>query len=165
MGDRRLMWTKGRSAACEELVVDCEAFLSGHLAETLESRTGYVPVWTWTNLLAHGSEAEIEAESAGQATTGGFRCPIDGESAIAGSTGSGETADDYRDRWHPARSYLATEVLAVARRIGSLRALQNGVLVPLELALANHPSVEWWSPTRLVTTVETALGAYHPTGR
>ena len=38
---------------------ECEAFLDGTLAEFWDDRGIVVPVWAWTNLLAHGNEALI----------------------------------------------------------------------------------------------------------
>ncbi len=41
------------------LGLECEAYLNGTLAEFWEEHGTAVPVWTWTNLLAHGSESRI----------------------------------------------------------------------------------------------------------
>uniref|UniRef100_UPI00397DF477 hypothetical protein n=1 Tax=Salmonella sp. SAL4435 TaxID=3159890 RepID=UPI00397DF477 len=43
------------------LANDCESFLAGRLAEHLYLRQGGVPVWAWTNLLAHGTVDELRA--------------------------------------------------------------------------------------------------------
>ena len=38
------------------LAMECGAFLDGTLAEYWDERGVVVPVWAWTNLLAHGTE-------------------------------------------------------------------------------------------------------------
>ena len=106
----------------------------GRLAERPQVRTGDVPVWAWTNLLAHGSEKDLRAESA----------------AVCGR-------GTYGWRWGQARSYLAGEVLHCAQLCGSLAAVQTTVLVPLELELASTPAVTCWTPARWGMTVLTAL--------
>jgi hypothetical protein len=45
-----------------ELVAQCEAFLEGRLAEQVEGQVVRVPVWVWTNLLAHGAEQDLCSE-------------------------------------------------------------------------------------------------------
>lgn len=117
-----------------ELVDDCEAFLLADLAERLERRHDRVPVWVWTNLLAHGSEPVLRREQ---------------------STPSGQFISD--ERWRHARAYLAGELLDQARRYGSLASLQQAVLIPLELELASRPEVARWSPGQWVAIVEGAL--------
>jgi hypothetical protein len=96
--------------------------------------TGDVPVWAWTNVLAHGSEEDLRAESA---------------AVCRGGT--------YGWRWRQARSYLAGEVLHCAQLHGSLAEVQRTVLAPLELKLASMPEVTCWTPARWAMTVETAL--------
>jgi len=44
------------------LATECGAFLDGTLAEYWDERGVDVPIWAWTNLLAHGSE-ELISES------------------------------------------------------------------------------------------------------
>jgi hypothetical protein len=39
---------------------ECEAFLAGTL-ETVKTRRGESPVWTWLNVIAHGELAEVVA--------------------------------------------------------------------------------------------------------
>ena len=41
------------------LGLECEAYLNGTLAEFWEEQGTGVPVWSWMNLLAHGSESQI----------------------------------------------------------------------------------------------------------
>ena len=42
-----------------EMVGECEAFLLGRYVEHLESRSLAVPVWAWTNVLAHGTSDDL----------------------------------------------------------------------------------------------------------
>jgi len=118
-------------------VADSEAFLLGHLAEEIDRRQKRVPVWAWTNLLAHGSEEDLHAER--QAPR--IRQSVSG------------------DRWRAARSYLAEEV-DLAERCGPLTALQHKVLVPLELELASSAEVDWWGPGQWVNAVRARLAVY-----
>jgi len=112
------------------LAEECEAFLSGGLVEHIESRRA--PVWTWTNLLAHGTEEELRAES------------------FASSS----------DEWRKARAYLASSLLALASTCGPLEEIQKRVLIPLELELAARPEVEAWEPRGWASAVERAFEAY-----
>ncbi len=115
---------------------DVEAFLRGGYAEYLEDRSETIPVWVWTNLLAHGTEADVRRAS-GDMRTAGLTC-----------------------QWRDARAYLATELLAaVEREHGSLAELQRRALIPLELELAAWPGVTNWSPQHLVTAVLAGLCA------
>jgi hypothetical protein len=117
------------------VVADAAAFLRGGLAERWEDEVGYVPAWVWTNRLAHGTEAELRAESEGTRPVGGA---------------SGE-------RWRRARAFLADEVLESAARYGSLAALQRDVLVPLELELSGSAKASGYSLAEWVASVESAL--------
>ncbi len=129
---------KRRSAGqAAELVSDCEAFLSGRLAEVIEARAEEIPVWTWTNLLAHGRRRDLYLDHAAH-------------NYLA------ETGDE----WHRTRAVLAGSVLDLAERGGSLEEVQERVLVPLELELAERSEVERWGPDRLMASVERALGPY-----
>jgi hypothetical protein len=117
------------------LVADAAAFLRGDLAEVWEHEVGYVPAWVWTNRLAHGTEAELRADS-------------EGSRAIGGASG---------DRWRRARAFLAGEVLESAANYGSLSALQRDVLVPLELGLSSSTKAVSYSLAEWVASVESAL--------
>lgn len=118
-----------------EIVTECEAFLQGRLVESLEMRAESIPVWAWTNLLAHGSAQALRVE-------GARTCP----------RGNGPQRE-----WQLARSFLAAEVLSCAELQGSLAELQGAVLVPLELKLASTKEVAAWRPGRWAATVERAL--------
>ncbi len=131
--DRRKRCCSGRDS---DLAEECDAFLVGVLAERLADHSA-VPVWVWTNLLAHGSDEALRAER---------DRPIDAASR------------DYP--WREARSYLSVELLGLAGRYGPLGEIQHEALVPLELELASRAEVAHWSPRRWVARVEEALSAY-----
>ncbi|MHB1549563.1 MAG: hypothetical protein ACYCX8_12610 [Acidimicrobiales bacterium] len=133
---RRARWLPRRSGASEQLVDEVGAFVGGTLAELYEVRGGRVPVWAWTNLLAHGDRASLRD-----------------------AHGRDYQAAGFEDRWRAARSYLAGEVLSLADQCGSLDEAQRRVLGPLELRLATDVKVDWWEPTQWVSTVVTALEA------
>jgi hypothetical protein len=121
------------------LASECEAFLNGTLAEFWEEQGTAVPVWTWTNLLAHGSESLIHNS---------LHRPS--------KRGTGRS-------WRIARSFLAYQVLDLACRELSLEELQSTVLLPLEIELAAHPEVERWTPRRWVETVGEVIRNQHST--
>jgi hypothetical protein len=102
----------------ENVVPEIEALLCGTYVEYLERRGRRVPPWAWINLLAHGSEDALRAAARTHRRT--FLNV---------------------NLWRHARSYLASEVLEVARHAGSLGAVQGAALIPLELEhLAAPPS-------------------------
>jgi hypothetical protein len=132
-----MRWCKRRIDTGEgsELAAESEAFLLGRYAELVEAQGNRVPVWAWTNLLAHGRAGDLRrASSGGRASPPGSR------------------------RWRAARGYLSLEVLEAAESLGSLGEVQETVLVPLELSLAGRSEVEHWSCSRWVKAVRTALG-------
>ena len=123
----------------EVLVSDCEAFLLGTYVEHLEMRTRPVPVWAWTNLLAHGSREDLSAAAADR--HGGWSSS---------------------HRWRLARALVASEVLQAVRRGATLADLQREVLVPIELAIADHRGARAWTQQRWLDTVRSALrGSRH----
>jgi hypothetical protein len=131
MGAEMRRWSPRWSATRGRLIAECEAFVTGQLAELCEQRDGSVPVWAWTNLLAHGSEEQLR-----RAHGTDYRRP----------TAPG-------DHWRAARSYVAGEVLALAVPFGSLQQAQRQVLVPIELELAGSVEVNCWSPKQWVAAV------------
>lgn len=131
-----MRWRKRRAGTAHagELAADCEAYLQGRLAEHVDARGERVPVWAWTNLLAHGRPSDLRRASAGHRV---------------GPPGT--------RKWRAARGYLAVEVLEAAERQGSLSDLQASVLVPLELSLAGRSEVVHWNCSRWVHAVRSAL--------
>lgn len=119
--------------ASQDLVDECEAFLTGRFAELIEAGEEEVPLWAWTNLLAHGSEGMLRRERA-------FR-------------GSSPTTSE----WRRARSYLATEVLNALSDCGSLESLQRELLVPYEGELASSAKAVAVQVHDWVTTLEGRL--------
>ena len=141
---RRAWWRRRDDRTPEsEVVADAEALLRGHLVERLERRGVSVPVWAWTNLLAHGTLEELITESNNSRPRG----------AAAHS------------QWRYARSYLAAEVLDYAKLSRSLADVQRVVLVPLELKLASSPAAANWRPSQWALAVECALARRHQVGR
>lgn len=122
------------------LASECEAYLNGTLAEFWEEHGTTVPVWSWTNLLAHGSEIQIRNSL--------HRSPRQRRTGRS---------------WRIARSFLAYQVLDLACEEFTLEELQSAVLLPLELAFASHPEVERWTPRRWVDTVDEAIRSQHST--
>lgn len=121
--------------------LECEAYVNGTLAEFWEERGTPVPVWTWTNLLAHGTESQIHDSlyrSSKQRRTG--------------------------RSWRIARSYLAYQLLDLASEQFTIEEFQSTVLFPLELELAARPEVEGWTPRRWVDTVEELIRSQHSLG-
>ncbi len=106
-------------------VDDCEAFLTGRLAEYRMDHEQFVSVSDWTNLLAHGSEDDLRHEISG---AGGSRPRAHKAGCIA--------------EWRAARLYLAATLLHRAADEATLRRIQQQVLVPLELKLATG-GVDW----------------------
>lgn len=121
----------------EEPTADVAAFLLGHYADVLEDAGTPVPVWAWTNVLAHGSPRDLRA--------------------VAHDSYEGWTDSRH---WHSGRALLAAEMLARMRRGVTLVDLQHELLVPLELELARRRDVWRWSPEQLVHAVRSAMTAY-----
>lgn len=136
------MWRHDRRSLAAELVSDCEAFLRGRYAERLEGQRVAVPVWAWTNLLAHGNESDLQEEAAGARA---------GESGTMG--------------WRWARAHLASELLAAIGPDRTLPQIQSQVLVPLELSLAGRSAVQHWDRRTWLETVRAAIRAHRSTRR
>ena len=137
LDDRALReWRAGTAA--RELIDECMAFLDGGYVEHLERRHVPVPVWAWTNLLAHGTERSLR------------------RAIVSASKRREET-------WPLCQAYLAGSVLSAAPDFGDLRGLQSSVLVPLELRLSALPAVESWPPGEWVNTVMTAISGERET--
>ena len=120
---------------------DCEAFLAGRLAEYRMDHHQFVSVSDWTNLLAHGSEADLRSEVS---ETNDIRSRT--------SKSRGDAV------WREARWYLTARLLHQVTGEGALENLQRLVLVPLELELA--AGAMDWGPRKWVTEVDTALARH-----
>ena len=125
-------WRGG--VAARELIDDCEAVLDGRYAEHLIHQALPVPVWAWTNLVAHGTERALR------------------RAIVAGHAAGGQSV------WIAARALVAAEALRAAPTYGDLRGLQSSILVPHELRLAAQPAVELWTPSEWVSS---EFGAMH----
>jgi hypothetical protein len=123
-----------RAAGNDVLTAECTAFLEGRLAEHWERHGFVVPVWAWTNLLAHGTR-EVIAETVARR----------------------ERGRRFARQWRVARSYMANVLLEVADGPRQLVALQTEVLIPLELEMATLPAVSRWSPRQWVDAVDWAI--------
>jgi hypothetical protein len=134
-------------APAVDLVADCEAFLLGLYAERLMALDAPVPVWAWTNLLAHGSAHQLRAEAVHVA--------------------KGVTRIDARhtDGWRAARAHSAAEVLRATGPQCPLAELQSSVLAPLELSIASCASAEHWDRRTWLEVVRSALREHHPVQR
>jgi hypothetical protein len=124
------MWLRNRALAEVDVVAACEALLSGTYVEFLEHRDRVVPVWAWTNLLAHGSDDELSAAQSSRHPRG-----------------------RRNDLWRAARAYLAGEVLGSVSLLNPLGRIQADVLVPLEQSLMSDVDVASWRPRQWVTAV------------
>jgi len=118
------------------LVSDCEAFLLGSYAQLLDERSEPVPVWAWTNLLAHGTGEDLAWAT----------------SDVHGGRFSSR-------RWRVARAFAASEVLAAVERGATLADVQREVLVPAELAIADQRGAWAWTPQQWLETVRSAIRA------
>ncbi len=127
-----------QQAGGDTVALECEAFLHGTLAEFWDERGMVVPVWAWTNLLAHGSEDMI-AESAARPPK----------------------PRHITRSWRIARSYLAHQVLDLTDTPYTLADLQSAILIPLELQMANRPEVDRWTPRQWIDTVDHAIRNQH----
>jgi len=128
------MRKRERAASEAAVAAGCEAFLTGTLAEYWEGQGMPVPVWAWTNLLAHGS-ADLIVERVTRP----------------------QRSRRVARRWRIARSYMANVLLEVADGPRRLRSLQSEILVPLELEMATLPAVREWTPVQWVKAVDWAI--------
>ena len=132
------MWKRENEAGGSIVATECEAFLNGTLAEYWDEKGVIVPVWAWTNLLAHGSEGLI------------------GESVLRPSRPRRAGRS-----WRIARSYLAYQVLDLTDARFTLSDLQTSILIPLELEMAARSEVSRWTPRQWVDTVDSAIRNQH----
>lgn len=125
-----------------DVVSDCEAFLLGGYAEFLEARSEPVPVWAWTNVLAHGRREDLERAAAGA-----------------------RVGWSWTRRWRVARTVAAGELLDRVASGASLADMQREVLVPLELELVSCREDWACMPERWLEVVRSALHSYRPSNR
>ncbi len=125
----------------DQVAAECAAFLSGTLVERLEADGRAIPVWAWTNLLAHGS-AEL----------------------IAGSNTRPCRHRLLLRSWWTARAQLADLILEMTRGQCTIDELQESVLIPLELDLSSRAEVSFWNHHQWMDTVTDAL-YYHDHSR
>ena len=118
-----------------ELVDECQAFLEGTLVERLVGDGSPIPNWAWTNLLAHGTEVQLQDPPMFGI---GPRSPL--------------------WAWSQGRALLASEVLGYARSCPSLASFQTAVLVPLELDLASAGSTSQLRPWSWITLLHGRAG-------
>jgi hypothetical protein len=128
------MYTRDDHTRCGTIVLECEAFLHGTLAEYWDDKGLPVPPWAWLNLLAHGSENQIRASIA---------CPSRPRRASRS--------------WRTARAYVAYALLTLLDAECTLADMQRSLLIPLEFQMAERPEVARWSPRQWADVVDVAL--------
>jgi hypothetical protein len=101
-------------SAIDSLIRESSAFLSGHYAKCLTARNLPVPAWVWLNELSHGDIDAIRTLAACDAATG--------PSAVI--------------------TELAAQIITLmeTQRL-TLPWIQNRILIPLELHLADTPGI------------------------
>lgn len=130
----RLRWPDG-----PRLVRECEAFLSGRLAEEMERDEDPLPAWAWCNMLAHGTPRQLRA--------------------MAG--GSLLQRFEASEAWERGLCFLAREILAlVDEHRCTVEDIQRQVLVPLELEMSRDPGWVTTGPGLFVMRVVAALAHY-----
>jgi hypothetical protein len=137
-GDRRFRRQE------RNLVQECEAYLSGHYADYLETRNERVPNWAWINVLAQANPELLRSLVADNAVYAGIRMRT--------------------SVWWQAVVFLAGEILSQRDDDQDLDQLRRSVLVPLQLewlAMERPPE----RPGELVRSVLSALDQYANGGR
>jgi hypothetical protein len=131
----------------EELVEECEAFLTGQLGEVLVARDAPKPPWVWLNQLAHGDLAQVESVLHAARPRRRRRGPVRGRDAPSPQVGSPQVGSP--QTWPEAIAAVAEELLWFAGGdMRQLRRLQAG-LVRLELELAGEGPAIWLTPDAL----------------
>ena len=132
----REWWRRWEAAACmgdSGLAEESEAFLGGHLLELMRAGSCPVSSWMWLNGVAQGDPERVAWLASSPSAWGPH--PLD---------------------WPAARARVAAELLACTGGDPiRMVQLQRGVLVPLELVLANRPGL---TPDELVAVVTSELG-------
>lgn len=117
-----------------ELVQECASFLQGRFADRRVLRNESVPLWAWTNLLAHGNASDLRRER------DAHRVGIGGDAAFL-----------------RARSVLAGRVLEIVAEGDDLDTLQHELLQPFEADLAGRREVVLWGPEQWLASLLRAL--------
>lgn len=118
-----------------------DAYLAGRYVEWARSRGRSVPTWAWVNRVAHATMPELER----------LVHP------------SFQSADGDVRLWDRVVTFLAEEILNRATDEPSLQDVQQRVLIPVELCLAEDWAIEL-APIDLATLVMVALqNASNPT--
>jgi hypothetical protein len=127
----------------KELVLESDLYLSGYLADYLDTRNRPVPTWVWLSALVHGSSQQLHSLTIQDDL--GVRLPT------------------RRMLWWQAVGFLAGEILAHDDDVG-LDELRRSVLVPLELTwlTTDHG---YSHPRELVRTVLAALDQFQSSRR
>ncbi len=125
-------WWRGRRAdhQAHDLAAECGDYLQGRLADRQARRGESVSPWAWTNLLAHGTSADLARERDAR------------RYALGGDAG-----------FVRARAVLAGRVLEMVAAGDRLDQLQRELLQPLESELARRSDVELWGPEQWLASV------------
>lgn len=142
------MWHRGKrerdssEPVISGLVVEAEAFLSGHYEELLCYRGDRVPLWAHLNSCAHGDLATLQG-------------------VLATSSADGYFLDDrWELMWRRARRMFVQELLdKVEGDERRLCQIQRVALVPLELELIAEEAAGKLHPAELVRSFRAALRA------
>ena len=118
-----------------------DAYLTGAYVRWLVCNRQPVPGWAWINVVAHGE--------------------LDDLRDLASALNDRSLAAVKLDMWQQVAAFLAKDVLTAAGDDDLLRDLQQRVLVPLELRLAD----EWWTPLRPIDLARTVLAALQDSRR
>ena len=127
------MRRRSRNRKEDGLADECAAFLTGTLTDRWEADGMAVPIWAWTNLLAHGSR-----------------------DMIAGAVSRPSRHRLLTRCWWIARAQLADLILETTDS-ASLGDLQESLLIPLELELASRTDVPFWTARQWMNTVTAEL--------
>ena len=113
-----------------------DSYLAGAYIDWLLRNNQPIPAWAWVNRVAHA--------------------PLDDLQELASGVDYSPCSREGLEPWRIVTTFIASEVLATARDESTLAYLQQRVLVPLELHLAES----WWAavtPREIAATVLVAL--------
>ena len=151
------LWRWGRNPsrpAAEELVEECEAFLTGQLGEIFPAGRAPRPPWVWLNQLAHGDLDQLESVLRASRPRRPGRIRRSWRRRRGRETGGPQT-------WPEAIGAVAEELVWFAGTDPrELRRLQVG-LVRLELELAKLGPGIWLTPDTIMRRGLDALWSDH----